>query len=1054
MVTILFGLTLIAASAVAEDDQAARKLRLIPFPKRVDLGKGRLVLRRDMRLLVGPQQGASFAASLLRDEMEARLGWAPAVEEGSARVDNATHYVLLCSGGQKMPVKSLAPPADRGDEAYALSVTPERLLIQANSRRGLLWGVQTAKLLIRGNRRDGAIPALTITDWPSLRHRGFQDDLTRGPSSLLSTLQHEVALGSEVKQNFFTYYMEQQYAFKKHPLIGPEDGSLKPEELRQLVTYAEPYGLDIIGNQQSFGHFYHILKHKEYAHLRETSSILCPTKEESYKLLDDLYSEHVPLLPFPMFNVCCDETHGLGKGPSKTLADEIGVGGVYARHMRRIHDLLKDKYGKRMMMWGDIILRHPEHLKEIPKDTVMLTWGYSARASFEGQIVPFAESGYEFFVCPGVSCWSRILPDFSCATTNIRNFVRDGAKHGALGMLNTSWDDDGENFFAPNWHGVLWGAECSWNASATDLDDFNRRIGAVLFGETGDHFGQAVALLAKTHALPGFDRMMDRRFWKIDIGECPVSEAVSRAQAQALLDIVRPAIEHLRQAKRDAQTNAHILDYFLFGAQRMELIGQRAHDALDAAAAYGRAVQPGTDRAAAQRLVSEALSKLTALRDAHAALKAEYERLWRQENKPYALSGVQDRFDRAVAKYDGIAKKLSNASAALGSGKPLPDAKSVGLCIRELGVRRTRPSHVVASPLAPEAPWAAAALRRRMGVRVSAGPHARVDMPVEADLPEGIAGLLNAFGLFEVQSSSGRQSPVVCQVDRTPGRGREQAKLAFVIEGTLAAKTTRDFLFYFDGVEASAPPAAGGVSCVDAKGGMKWIENDKIRVLVGPEGGHIYRWEVKALENHDLTQPGQSSWSGFVDMGGAHRGSKNKIEVIANGPALVRLRCTDETGLVKTISVFAGVPWAEVMLSTGKGWYWNYDNPKNFAADGPTPGTYLFSNGHTGPVGKHADGLTAQVKRSGVTWSAKSRPDGLLLALVTPEVRARHVVAPGAGSGGVGIEGSLPATHFITYGGIAPRSPKETLDALERTLSLRDQPEVTLHAVQARSRAR
>ena len=60
------------------------------------------------------------------------------------------------------------------------------------------------------------------------------------------------------------------------------------------------------------------------------------------------------------------------------------------------------------------------------------------------------------------------------------------------------------------------------------------------------------------------------------------------------------------------------------------------------------------------------------------------------------------------------------------------------------------------------------------------------------------------------------------------------------------------------------------------------------------------------------------------------------------------------------------------------------------------------------------------------------------------------MAAPGAGSGGVGIEGSRPATHFVIYAGIAPASPKETLDALERTLSLREQPEVTLHGIQVR----
>ena len=365
--------------------------------------------------------------------------------------------------------------------------------------------------------------------------------------------------------NLMSYYMEHQFAFKEHPEIGPKDGSLTPEDLRALVAFAKPLGIDILGNQQSFGHFGNILKHPQYAGLRETADILCPVREESYQLLDDMYCEACAVLPFPFFNVCCDETFGLGDGPSKELVRKIGVGGVYVRHVRRIHDLLAQKHGKRMMMWGDIILQHPKDLEEIPKDTIMLTWAYDPRANFESQIVPFAHSGYEFFVCPGVYDWSRILPDFSNAMTNIRNFVRDGVKHRAMGMLNTDWLDDGEGLKAAKWHADAWAAECAWNASKTKPEDFQRRVGAVLFGEKGDHFGRTVELLAKTHRMAGTEGMQNQRFWQNDFSPDRDPKAV-RASAERLLAVVRPAIEHLQACRREAIVNQHVLDVFLFGA--------------------------------------------------------------------------------------------------------------------------------------------------------------------------------------------------------------------------------------------------------------------------------------------------------------------------------------------------------------------------------------------------------------------------------------------------------------------------------------------------------
>ena len=123
-------------------------------------------------------------------------------------------------------------------------------------------------------------------------------------------------------------------------------------------------------------------------------------KEETYQLLDDLYSEVCPLLPFEMFNVCCDETQGLGTGPSKDLAAKIGVAGVYVRHVRRVHDLLRDRYHKRMMMWGDIIVQHPDRLVDVPKDTVMLAWDYDGPARLSVADQPFAKAGSRILRMP------------------------------------------------------------------------------------------------------------------------------------------------------------------------------------------------------------------------------------------------------------------------------------------------------------------------------------------------------------------------------------------------------------------------------------------------------------------------------------------------------------------------------------------------------------------------------------------------------------------------------------------------------------------------------
>ena len=252
------------------------------------------------------------------------------------------------------------------------------------------------------------------------------------------------------------------------------------------------------------------------------------------------------------------------------------------------------------------------------------------------------------------------------------------------------------------------------------------------------------------------------------------------------------------------------------------------------------------------------------------------------------------------------------------------------------------------------------------------------------------------------------------------------------------------------GLSQPPKPLPQAVETRDAKDGMKWIENDKVRMLLAPEGGHVYRWEVKELQNRDLTMPGQTGWLGFSDMAQGHRDTPHTLTCTARGPALVRYRCTDPTGLSKTIGLFGGASWMEVVLNYATEWYWDFDNPQNFAGDGPTPGTYLYSNGATGAVGRRADGVPAQVKAGNAHWAIKFNKQRLALGLATPEVAARYIVGPGSGAGGMGIERSSPTNHLVTYAGLLDAEPREVMEQLRQTLDFRNQPEVVLHTIQTK----
>ena len=165
---------------------------------------------------------------------------------------------------------------------------------------------------------------------------------------------------------------------------------------------------------------------------------------------------------------------------------------------------------------------------------------------------------------------------------------------------------------------------------------------------------------------------------------------------------------------------------------------------------------------------------------------------------------------------------------------------------------------------------------------------------------------------------------------------------------------------------------------------------------------------------------------------------------------MVEYQSTDPSGHSKILRLYGGASWIEELLNEPATIYWNFDNPKNFASDGPTPGQWLFSDGRSGPVGREADGVPAQVKAANARWGIKHNPDKWALGLVTPETATVYVVAPGAGAGGVGIEGSPPAVHFVTFAGLLTAPPADTMNHLQTTLDLNHPVGVRLHSIQAR----
>lgn len=542
---------------------------------------------------------------------------------------------------EKFPQTAVPAEAiNLGKEGYILHIANSKIEIKGLTDAGIYYGIQTLKQLIAQN---GIIPNVHIYDKPDISIRAWQDDISRGPIPTMDFLKKQIETMASFKLNYFTLYIEHVFKFKQHPGIAPEQG-INSEQLRELEDFAATHFVTLIGSYQSFGHMAKTLSLPAYAHLAENEHIISPALDASYQFLEEVFSEIVPAFNGEFFNINCDETFGLGEGKSKIMVDSLGIAGVYSYHINQLDKILK-KYNKKILMWGDIAAKYPEIVPSLPKDITVIPWAYHGAESFDELIKPIANQSLNFWIAPGVSCWSKIFPNLQTAKVNIFNFIRDGYKLNATGVLNTSWDDGGFNFFNNNWHGFAWGAENSWNAPTTEISiderfqNFNHAFNQVGFGTSGD-IADLFLKFSTLHQSEVKNELEQSRFFEplfpIHLDYVKKGQLEENLKDIETITIIKSKLNVVRQ---NVTKNAEWLDYFEFALDqalftlRKNIFRINIYNFING------------DRQHTVELLKERNRTLICELE---KLKKAFANLWKQENRLYWLNANMTRFDDLI----------------------------------------------------------------------------------------------------------------------------------------------------------------------------------------------------------------------------------------------------------------------------------------------------------------------------------------------------------------------------------------------------------------------
>ena len=238
------------------------ELVLLPVPRRLRYTEGvcRLEAGKRIALLGAPAAELSFAGQRLQTALGAAGAGEWALAATASGPAEQTGALLIVD-----------PQQVRNAQGYELSITPQQIRVVARDAAGIFYGVCTLIQILEQTALDGTaeLPCLTISDYPDFPARGVMLDISRDKVPTLETLLTLADMLASWKINQLQLYTEHTFTYRSHPTVWAEASPLSEQDILELDAYCRQRFIELVPNQNSFGHMHRWLKHPAYNHLAE-----------------------------------------------------------------------------------------------------------------------------------------------------------------------------------------------------------------------------------------------------------------------------------------------------------------------------------------------------------------------------------------------------------------------------------------------------------------------------------------------------------------------------------------------------------------------------------------------------------------------------------------------------------------------------------------------------------------------------------------------------------------------------------------------------------------
>ncbi|MGL4993091.1 MAG: family 20 glycosylhydrolase [Bacteroidales bacterium] len=416
-VSVTIFAALISVSNIFAQERASA-LNLLPIPLHVVENSGEYILNQNTPLyFIGDSSDKEYLQSQLKKLFGTSL-------KEVNRVPKRGGVSIITDSSLDIP-----------KEGYHLNIGKHGVSIKASHSDGAFWAIQTLFQMLPNGIYSGdmitqaVVPYVTIDDSPRFAWRGFMLDVSRQFFPKEYILKYIDWLSMH-KMNKFHWHLSDDNGWrveiKKYPYLtekgawrgenevtppaygsgkGRYGGFYTQEDIREIVAYAKQRHVEVIPEIDLPGHSRSSVgAYPEIACLVDESSIsvngevsnlLCASREENYKMLEDIIAEMAELFPSEYFHAGGDEVNPApwtkcekcnALMESNKWSDPHQLQNYFTR---RIESILLN-YGKRMIGWNEVMKGG-----ELDSSTVVFAW-QSAKYGFEA-----VRRGWDCVMMPG-----------------------------------------------------------------------------------------------------------------------------------------------------------------------------------------------------------------------------------------------------------------------------------------------------------------------------------------------------------------------------------------------------------------------------------------------------------------------------------------------------------------------------------------------------------------------------------------------------------------------------------------------------------------------------